>query len=336
MRKPENWSHIIVTDMPVGDDWTFATMLGKCLGTPFTVVSADGRANVSRWRRIGVYVAVAMRLFAHHKHIDVMVSWQQFFGLIYASLCSLFRVKKHTDLIVMGFIYRPKRAVVGRIYRWWVRQTLRSGYIDRVIVYSRHEVDYYATLLDADPGLFHFIALGIDNEDAPSTSDDGFWFTSGKSCRDYDFLIGSMANTAHRLVIVCDTLQQPEAANIQVVHKTFGKHMVEIMSRAHGVVIALDNQDISCGQLVMLQAMALGKPIVVTRSHAITDYVEHGINALIVDKDSQSLLSAIELLNNDSHLHGRMSAASRQRFAQCHTMPAFTRAVAALLGRQPT
>lgn len=328
MNLPADWTHIIAADMPVNSDWTFARELSRQSGLLFDVVSADGRAHVPRWRRIIIYVTMALRLICHHRRMIHLVCWQQFFGLIYASLCHLFNLHKRTHLVVMGFIYRPKQGLVGRIYRWWVKNTLNSGYIDHALVYSQHEVEHYARLLGVSASLFRFVPLGIESENVEGSSDQGYWFSTGKSNRDYDFLIDAMAGTSHRLVIACDTLPQPAAANVMVHHQAFGPDMLQLMNAAHGVLIALDDEHVSSGQLVMLQAMMLGKPLIITRSSAITDYAEDEVNALIIDKAPAALLAAIDRLNTDTKLYRRLCATAKQRFNERHTIAALAHHVA--------
>lgn len=332
--RPSSWSHVIATDIPENEKWTFAQKLGECLNIHFRVERYDGQANIPRWRRIIIYVIMALKLFIHHRHINVLVCWQQFFGLIYASLCQLFHVKKHTNLLVMGFIYRPKTGITGKLYRWWIQRTLTSGYIGNIIVYSQQEVEYYSNLLTVDSHLFHFIPLAIDTEDVIDVVDDGFWFSTGKSNRDYSFLVNALSNTDYRLIIACDELTQPDADNIKVFHNTFGNDMLRLMGRAHGVIIALDNEHVSSGQLVMLQAMSLSKPIVITRSDSITDYVKNEVNALVIDKTKTALLQAIDKLDKDADLYHRISTASKEQFESLHSMASFTQSVASLIHRQ--
>lgn len=329
-----NWSHVIAVDMPVDDEWTFARHLGGLFNHKFRLISIDGRAHIPRLQRIIIYIRIALKLLFHQRQINVLVSWQQFFGLIFASLCHLFHVRKHTCLIVMAFIYRPKHGIIGRLYRWWMRRTLSNGYIDKVLVYSKYETKYYARLLNVNESLFYFIPLGIDQENVENIGDEGYWFSTGKSNRDYDFLINTIANTEHQLIIACDELTQSKAPNIKILHNCFGTKMLETMSQAHGVIIALDNEHISSGQLVMLQAMALGKPIIITRSQAVADYVQDGVDALVIDKTKHALLQAIERLNNDIELYNSISAASKKRIYSKHSVESMAQNVANIILKQ--
>lgn len=314
------WSHVIAVDMPVDDNWPFAQDLSREAGIPFHVVARDGRAHVKRWQRILIYVMMGFKLFVHRRQMCVLVCWQQFFGLMFAWLCSIFHVKKNTRLTVMTFIFRPKRGLIGRLYQHWVTTVLNSGYVDHVTVFSHHEVDYYSKQLGVNKSLFTFVPLAIDELPQLETTDGGFLFSTGKSNRDYDFLISALSGTSHHLVIACDELKQPLASNIVVYRHTFNQDMLALMARASAVVIALDNAHVSSGQLVVLQAMALGKPVIVTRSSALDDYVVPDKTGFMVDKTARAFLLAVNQIMGDPALRQRMGEAARQRFSSRHKL----------------
>ena len=70
----------------------------------------------------------------------------------------------------------------------------------------------------------------------------------------------------------------------------------------------------SSGQLVILQAMQFAKPVIVTESKAVTDYISDGQEGFIIPKDEQILREKIELLYQDKKLYNQMSAKARERY----------------------
>lgn len=60
------------------------------------------------------------------------------------------------------------------------------------------------------------------------------------------------------------------------------------------VVIPLQNLNISSGQLMLLQAMQLGKPIIVTNNCTIYDYIENGKTGLILANEKKLWIEAIK------------------------------------------
>jgi glycosyltransferase involved in cell wall biosynthesis len=69
--------------------------------------------------------------------------------------------------------------------------------------------------------------------------------------------------------------------------------------------------------IALIEAMALGKPAVVTGVGGLTEVVEHGKQALVVDPgDPKPLADAIVTLLQDGDLRRRLGEAARQRAAR--------------------
>lgn len=82
------------------------------------------------------------------------------------------------------------------------------------------------------------------------------------------------------------------------------------------------------GLTALLEAMAMGRPIVATERAILRDYVDDGVEALIVPpEDPVALRSAIERVLGDRELAGSLASAARARVEREHT----TRRFAALL-----
>lgn len=69
--------------------------------------------------------------------------------------------------------------------------------------------------------------------------------------------------------------------------------------------------------IALIEAMALGRPAVVTRVGGLMEVVEHGREALVVDPgDPEALADAIVTLLEDADLRGRLGEAGRRRAAE--------------------
>lgn len=80
--------------------------------------------------------------------------------------------------------------------------------------------------------------------------------------------------------------------------------MLRYMRNAKAVVIALDDDTIAAGQLVLLHAMNMGGSCYNYCSHGVTDdYVIDHYNGLIIDKTEESLLTALDQIFNDKVLY---------------------------------
>jgi glycosyltransferase involved in cell wall biosynthesis len=145
----------------------------------------------------------------------------------------------------------------------------------------------------------------------------------GRSNRDYDFLINTLQNTPYKVKILSDTVQQMSINNIEIHNDVFDKEMFHYMNNCFCVVIPLMNPKISSGQLVLLNAMQLGKPVIVTESEGISDYIVHKHNGLIIKKDKESLTAALQLLYSDKELYGTIVENGKSEYEKKYSIKQF-------------
>jgi glycosyltransferase involved in cell wall biosynthesis len=92
------------------------------------------------------------------------------------------------------------------------------------------------------------------------------------------------------------------------------------------VVVPLAVEDISQGQMVVVQAMAYGKPVVVTRAPTICDYAIENEEVLMVSRgDAQELKDAIIRLRDDPVLYSDLRRHARDAYIGRHSQAVFTR-----------
>lgn len=76
--------------------------------------------------------------------------------------------------------------------------------------------------------------------------------------------------------------------------------------------------------LSLMEAMALGVPVVTSDLAAIPDMVRDGVEGLLVEpRDVTGLSQAVRRLLQDDNLRRRMGSAARQRYLDCFTLEAF-------------
>jgi glycosyltransferase involved in cell wall biosynthesis len=86
------------------------------------------------------------------------------------------------------------------------------------------------------------------------------------------------------------------------------------------------------GLTALLEAMAMAKPIVVSDRAIIRDYVDDGVEALLVPpEDPAALREAVERVLGDRELAQRLGLAARARVERAHTTPAFAARLAPVL-----
>lgn len=103
------------------------------------------------------------------------------------------------------------------------------------------------------------------------------------------------------------------------------------MHNSFCVVIPLKDTTISSGQLVLLQALYMRKPIICTRGSGIADYLEDGRNALLVDNNKKAWLKAIERLYGDKELCLKLGENGYKDYMAKHRTELLARNIASLL-----
>jgi hypothetical protein len=138
-----------------------------------------------------------------------------------------------------------------------------------------------------------------EEELALPTERDGSVFAGGDSHRDYTPLIEASFRSNAPMTLATGRISAEQRARLpatvqagRVPHDEF----VTLMRRASVVVVPLeDRTDRSAGEQTYLNAMAMGKPVIVTDTMGVRDYVEHEQTGLIVPpRDPEALAHAME------------------------------------------
>ena len=274
------------------------------------------------------YFLFPLQIVAQRHDYDKIIGWQQFYALNYAFFCRLFALKKVNDVTVMTFIYRKKEGLVGKLYHWYMNYIVTSKYIDRFICFAKEECEYYSNVFNVAKEKFIFVPLGCKMAKA-DIKDDRTVFSAGRSNRDYDFLIDLMKTFQTRVIIACDSYRRKDIpSNIEILNDCYGQDMVGLMAKSHCVVVPLQDLKVSSGQLVVLQAMSLGKPVICTKSDGIKDYVVDGETGFLVDNTRKEWFDALEKMYKDKCYYDRMSKAAFELYQKEFTEKAMYRRIA--------
>lgn len=319
-----NRPNVVLVDYDEDDSWKFIKALDSESSSEWVlkkkVTNRLHGSLVKNFMRVIWYFIFPLTIVLRRKSYGKIVGWQQFYGLNFAFFCRLFHLSKVNDLTVMTFIYKRKSGFAGRVYHRYMKYIVTSRYIDRFICFSKEECGDYASMFGVDANRFVFVPLGIAPVEAAKIVDDGYLFATGRSNRNYDFIVEALAGTDFRLKIACDSyLRRNIPDNIEVLHDCYGAKTVELMSRCHCVLIPLEDLKMSSGHLVALQAMSLGKPVICTESDGIKDYIVNGVNGLSVVNTRKAWLSALHKLQ-DAKFYEEMSRKAeilfRERFTE--------------------
>jgi hypothetical protein len=259
------------------------------------------------------YVISTVRAFLNSRDVDVVYAWQPVLGLLYAFFCRIFR-RQEMKIAVSHLIVPLRSGSAGRLKMLFIKFCLRR--IDLVIVSSRVEARKFAQVFQIPDDKICFNPLGIEPINmAPKSG--GYIFSGGRSNRDYKTLCGAAEGLDVPVRIIAQKFNLEGVSvpqNVAVQYGVFGGEFDRGIAEAKIVVVPLDRPDESSGQLVLLNAMVLGKAVIITDNEAVRDYVDDQENVLLVaPHDPVALRHAITRLLRDDSLRRSLGENARRK-----------------------
>lgn len=211
--------------------------------------------------------------------------------------------------------------------------------VDAMCVSARREAEVYAARLGVPLARFHYVPWHtnvLEPRLQPPVGD--YLFAAGRTSRDWPTLAAAAAGLDAKVVVVCSVQDAQRVAfprNVDVLSDVSYARYRELLEGARGVIVPLEPHVYSSGQVVILEAMALGKPLITTRVLGTEDYVADGVDGLLVEPgDVADLQRAIERLKEPG-LATRLGVAALDKVTQRHTLEHYVRTLVALADELP-
>ncbi len=272
------------------------------------VVSSHRSASPSLpfWRE-------AWALFRRRSDYDVVVTMGARESLAYGLLCAA-TGRPSRQILTEFFIDSPNVASpLWRLKTWLQRLVARRAV--GILTNSSAEIETIAARLGIPMDNLRFVPLHTTiHEPRPSDADEGFVLTAGLTLRDYPTLLKATEKIEQPVRVICggdDLRGEPVPPNVSVLRDIPYSEYLDHLRRCAMVVLPLQATERSTGQVVMLEAMALGKPVIATRSTGTVDYIRNGENGLLVDAgDADAIADAVRKLRQDPAAGQRLAAAA--------------------------
>lgn len=161
---------------------------------------------------------------------------------------------------------------------------------------------------------YHFTLDGFDYD----VADEGYVFAGGNFGRDYQTLIRALDGIAWPVRVATTNPSVPPLAagssNV-IVEGVTPDEFRRRLARCRILVEAHPHDFIrTAGHQTMLNAMRMGKPIVLADARSAPGYFDDGVEGHVVAAgDEKGLRAAVERIMGDEDLHARMSEAARRR-----------------------
>ncbi len=284
----------------------------------------------------------AWTLLRRRREADVVVTMGIRPSMAYAALCALLR--------------RPPKQIMMEVFidsaqpdSWrWRWKTAIYGYLARratgLITNSRREVETTAARYRVPHARLRFVPLcaTLLPETVPART-PAYIVSAGRTLRDYPAMLElAKARPDWAVKIICghnDLKQVVLPDNVTLYREVDRTTYLDILGGATVVCLPLRPTERATGQVVMLEAMAMGKPVVTTSSPGTVDYIRHGETGYLTNPGSMAdLIQACEgLLNNPSRRETMGAAAQtyiRTAAAPDHYAKSALAAIAALTANE--
>ncbi len=215
---------------------------------------------------------------------------------------------------------RSRVSVVARsLVPHLARALVRSVDSPRVVwcVLSRAEVDRFPRTWGTTRGTVRFTpfthTLVRSGEDRVRPTGDHL-FSGGNSLRDHALLQEAVAGLGVRVVVASSWRPVVPQADVEVRTATH-EEFVELMATSRGVVLCLEPAARSTGQQTYLNAMAVGRPTIVTEADGVRDHIEDGVTGVVAPRTVEGVRAAVSDLLDAARADVYASMGSRARDA---------------------
>ncbi len=244
----------------------------------------------------------AWRLFRRAGGYDVVLTMGIRESFAYALLCRL-AFRRSKQIMSEVFIDQPQ---TGRL-AWRIKTAIYRNLARHAIGFitnSNAEIITNAERFRLSRERFRYVPLCTtidDPHDHPAP--DGYLFCAGRTLRDYVTLTDIMLATGERWHVVAGhgDLAGIELPERITVHREIDRsRYLQLLRGARMVVLPLLDTLRSTGQVVLLEAMAYGKPCITTRAPGTIDLVRNDHNGWLIEPgDARGAIALVhELLSN--------------------------------------
>jgi glycosyltransferase involved in cell wall biosynthesis len=280
-----------------------------------------------------VWWRLALEIHSRRDEYDAIVTWGEKLSLALAAVQRFARSKK-PHIAMMYQFEKPNARIPLRLF---------GSSLHAVITWTSVQRRYLIERLGFPSERVYLVPHYVDQLFyRPRDAEEDTICSVGAEMRDFPTLIEAVRGTdlrchiatdhvriPHRIRLVSDrrvpvdTLSIPVDANITIGRKTLPE-LRDLYARSHFVVVPLLPSESDNGVTVILEAMAMGKPVVCSRTRGQVDVIQDGLTGIYVPVgDSAALREAMLSLWSEPQRAHTMGARARAYVEQHHTMEQF-------------
>ena len=298
--------------------WDYITFNNECEVEYYRLTVGDKKGSQISTRDIPyITLKIMKKLFFSKDKYDFIFTFECDMTSFLISLIQAVTFQKTPKHVILTFIMREyDETIKSKIKYFIMRRIFKS--LHKAICSSRKEAEYYDKVFKwKNKAKFVPLACAPDYlKDLPEVEMGDYIIAAGRTYRDYPTLIKAMTNLDVKLIIVAspglfDEKNLPP--NISIRYDIDIKTLNDLILKSRFVVLPLAKSDISIGQSVLLQAMAMKKAVITTLINGTEDYIEHMQSGIFVEPyNSIELADYIRELYSDKKLCDRLGANALQ------------------------
>lgn len=268
---------------------------------PYDIASLNRSGIQARRIRLNTTLPAALRRLQHIAVLykksfttDVLLANRRsslLLGLLFR-LHKPRRVKLIGYEIIFNFKNNLRNKAVVQLWRIAVKE------IDKLIVQTSSERQYLADTFQTSKRRFETIPFYTEEAPYIGPTANGYLFAAGRMERDFITLLQALEQNKLAAVLVADhslkgILEPLKSENVSIFYNIPRKQYLELLQNARMVVVPLFKGAAARGQVVILEAMKYGKPVLSSKVAGTEDYIVHGETGLLAEPENTAQLRSL-------------------------------------------
>lgn len=195
------------------------------------------------------------------------------------------------------------------------------------------EIESYSNCFKIPRSKFHLVLMAFQTDDIRVPSDEGYIFAGGNYGRDWTTLLQAVDGLPYPIKVFTSRTTLPFLPHNVTVSAASRTEYHDRMAAASCVVVPVIREPMRVtGPTTWINAMAMGKVVIVTHPEGARDYIEHGVTGFCVDHgDAAGLRQTIRTVMENPDLRKRVGEAARHRAYETFSPGAFRAEILRLL-----
>ena len=285
------------------------------------------------WSPLPIWFRLALEAHRRRGEYDVVVTWSERLTFSLLAIQRLLGAGKPHIAFISQFS-KPNIAGPMRLF---------GRHLRAVLTFTSVQKDYAIRQGHVDADRLFLVRFFVDDrffQPRPGTGE--LVCAVGAEMRDYTTLFAALEGTAIRCHVAADEVRVPGRVrlikdrrvrvadlvsrpnpNVTIGRKTLTE-LRDLYAQSRFVVVPLLPSQSDNGVTVILEAMAMGKAVICTRTAGQVDVIEDGVTGILVPAgDPIALRAAMHELWNAPERAAAMGARGRARVERYHTLESF-------------